>query len=300
MKILDIRQIEAFRAVMERGSVTTAAHVLGVSQPAVSALIARLEEELGYALFIREHRRLIPTSEAGALVGEVAAVLDRHLQLSRTAQDIHETRAGSLSIASHPGPSISWLPTLIAEFLEERPGVTVKLVSRQSQAVRDLIPARSFDLAIAELPVEHPLVAVKRYRMALVAVLASTNPLAANAVLTPKLLDGHPFISIFRGRAAQLGAARAFDDANAHLRVVAECDYFATAIALAARGVGVALVDPISAEDLQSRDMVIRPFAPTIPYEFAVFYPVDRPPSKLAQSFADAFEKKFARYQFEK
>ena len=70
--MLDVKQMEAFRTVVERGSVTTAALVLGVSQPAVSALVARLEEALGYALFTREHRRMVPTAEALALVGEVA------------------------------------------------------------------------------------------------------------------------------------------------------------------------------------------------------------------------------------
>src|SRR4051812_23754624 len=113
MKLLDVGQMEAFRTVMERGSVTTAALVMGISQPAVSNLLARLEEALGYSLFTREHRRLIPTAEAITLVREVASVLDRHSQLARMAQDIHETRAGALSIASHPGPSISWLPSLI-------------------------------------------------------------------------------------------------------------------------------------------------------------------------------------------
>jgi DNA-binding transcriptional LysR family regulator len=296
MNMLDCRQMEAFRTVMERGSVTLAAQVLGISQPAVSSLIARLEEDIGYPLFTREHRRLTPTSEAGALIGEVAAVLDRHAQLARTAQDIHETRAGSLSIASHPGPSISWLPSLIATFMRERPGVTVKLISRQSQGVRDLIPSRSFDLAIAELPVEHPLVAVKRYRMPFVAVLAGDNPLTDHAVLTPGLLDGCPFISMFRGHSAQLGVAKAFDEANAHLHVVAECDYFASALALAAEGMGVALIDPITAEDLLRKGLVIRPFSPTIHYDFAVFQPADRQPSRLALSFAHAFDMHLRNY----
>ena len=296
MEMLDIRQLEAFRTVMERGAVTAAAQVLGVSQPAVSAMLAKLEEAVGYALFVREHRRLTPTAEAGALFAEVAAVLDRHAQLARTAQDLHAARAGSLAIASHPGPSISWLPSLIADFLAERPGVTVKLISRQSQGVRDLIPARAFDLAVAELPVEHPLVAVQRYRMEFVAVLCDTSPLAAHAILTPALLDGQAFISMFRGHAAQLGAAKAFDEAHAQLRVVAECDYFASAIALAARGVGVALVDPISAQDMQRSGLAIRPFAPAIAYEFAVFHPVDRPPSKLARSFAEAFDRHLSGY----
>ena len=296
MDMLEIRQLEAFRTVMERNSVTIAAQVLGVSQPAVSALIAKLEEAVGYPLFLREHRRLTPTAEALSLVEEVATLLDRHVQLARTAQDIHQTRTGSLAIASHPGPSISWLPPVIAGFTAERPGVTVKLISRQSQGVRDLIPSRAFDLAIAELPVEHPMVVVRRYRLELVAVLSAASPLAAHARLTPALLDEAAFIGMFRGHAAQRGAAQAFNDAGAHLRVVAECDYFASAISLAARGVGVALVDPISAEDLKTPALVVRRFDPAIPYDFAVFHPHDRPLSKLARSFASDLDVFLSQY----
>lgn len=291
MDMLDIRQMEAFCTVMERGSVTIAAQVLGITQPAVSTLIAKLEEAIGYPLFVREHRRLTPTAEAATLVGEVAAVLHRHQQLARTAEDIHQARAGAITIAAHPGPSISWLPPVIATFMHERPGVTVKLVSRQSQGVRDLIPARAFDLAVAELPVEHPLVAVHRYRMPFVAAFSSDSPLAKHKALTPKLLDGVPIISMFHGHAAQLGASRAFDDAGVHMHVVAECDYFASAISLASQGVGVAFVDPLSAEDLKTGALAIRPFEPQIAYDFAVFHPQDRPMSRLAGAFAVAFDQ---------
>jgi DNA-binding transcriptional LysR family regulator len=290
MDKLDIKHLEAFRTVMERGSATMAAQVLGVSQPAVSTLLAQLEDDLGYALFVREHRRLTPTPEALALVDEVVGFLDKHAQLMRMAHDIHETRAGSLTIASHPGPSIAWLPPVIARFMAQRPGVQVKLISRQSQGVRDLIPTRAFDLAVAELPVESPLIAVQRYRTHFVAVLPPSHPLAVHAELTPALLDGVPFIGMFRGHAAQLGLSKAFDEVGARLHLVAECDYFASVLSLVAHGVGVALVDPISALDLQSNAVVIRPFAPRLPYDFAVFHPQDRPMSKVAQAFAVDFD----------
>lgn len=298
MEIFENRQLEAFRTVMEHKSVTVAAHVLGVTQPAVSALLAKFEVALGYPLFIRENRQLTPTPEAHTLLGEVVAVLDRQLQLVRTAHDIHETRVGSLSIASHPGPSISWLPPLIAKFLSQRPGVTVKLISRQSQGVRDLIPTRSFDLAIAELPVEHPMVAVKKFRVSFVIALPRAHPLAGHSGLTPQILAGQPFVSMFKGHVAQLGIARAFAEAGAHLNIVAECDYFASAYALAANGVGVALLDPISADNLivDANEIVIRRFEPTLYYDFAIFHPVDRPLSKLAKSFVLSFENHIAPY----
>jgi DNA-binding transcriptional LysR family regulator len=80
------------------------------------------------------------------------------------------------------------------------------------------------------------MVAVHRYQADLVAVLAVDHPLSRYRYLTPELLNGMPFIGMFRGHAAQLGAARAFDNAGAHLKIVAECDYFASAMSLAAQG----------------------------------------------------------------
>lgn len=291
MDTLDMRQLEAFRHVMEHGSVTMAAKILGISQPAVSTLISKLEESIGCSLFVREHRRLNPTTEALALIGEVKHLLERNIQLARTAQDIKNAKAGVLMINSHPSASIAWLPPVISSFIKERPNVKVKLVSRQSQGVRDLIETRSFDLAIAELPVEHPLVAVKKYRTRLVAVMHKYHPLASNSVITPEMLDGIPFISMFRGHIAQLGAASAFSDAGVKPNIVAECDYFASEIQMAANGVGVALVDIITAYSPGNLPVAIREFAPHIFYDFAIFYPNERPLSLLGKDFIKAFEE---------
>ncbi|CAM3148072.1 regulatory helix-turn-helix protein, lysR family [Paracoccus aminovorans] len=63
---LSHRQIEAFRAIIESGSVTAAAELLFLTQPSVSRLLADLEAELGFALFARIGRSLTPTPEADA------------------------------------------------------------------------------------------------------------------------------------------------------------------------------------------------------------------------------------------
>ena len=64
---MKIRQLEAFRAVMVWQTVTRAAEALHVSQPAVTRLIADLEESVGFQLFSRIRGRLHPTAEGEAL-----------------------------------------------------------------------------------------------------------------------------------------------------------------------------------------------------------------------------------------
>ena len=68
---LTFKQIEAFRSVMVNGSVVGAAKLMNLTQPSVSRTIALLEIRLGYPLFVRRGRRLLPTPQADALYREV-------------------------------------------------------------------------------------------------------------------------------------------------------------------------------------------------------------------------------------
>ena len=90
------RQLEAFRAIMAHGTVTAAAERLGVSQPAVSKILAGLEHEIGYPLFTRIKRRLAPTSEARLLEQEVARLYHSLERVTEVAREIRERQIGDL------------------------------------------------------------------------------------------------------------------------------------------------------------------------------------------------------------
>jgi DNA-binding transcriptional LysR family regulator len=64
LMLSNLKGLNAFRAVMEAGTLTDAAMRLEVTQPAVSRLIANLEYETGLTLFRRQRQRLVPTAEA--------------------------------------------------------------------------------------------------------------------------------------------------------------------------------------------------------------------------------------------
>ena len=96
------RQLEAFRAIMEHGTVTAAAERLGVSQPAVSKILAGLELEIGYPLFTRIKRRLAPTSEARLLAAEVTRLYHSLDRISEMAREIRDRQVGDLHVYSTP------------------------------------------------------------------------------------------------------------------------------------------------------------------------------------------------------
>ncbi len=292
---MDLRQVEMFVAIMERGSLTEAARSIGVTQPAVSAALARLERHLGFALFRREGRQVIPTAEALLLHGEAMRALAGVSQLDEAAAGISAAQRGHLTIASNPGPGIAWLPRIVAGFRADRPDVTVRFLTRSSREVRDLVAARAFDLGIAEPPFDRGDAVLRRYRFAAVAVLPAAHPLCAHEAITPCLLDGQDFVAMLPGHGTTPALARAFEGAGAQWRVVAECEFFATALGLAAHGAGVCVVDPISAAEAAGPAVAVRPFRPVIPYEVAVLRPA-RGMSRLAEEFAAAVGRHVAPF----
>ena len=94
MKQLNLRALKSFHEIIQAGSATAAAERLGLSQPGVSRLIARLERDMGFELFYREKGRLVPTAE-GLLVYEEATLAFSNIErINSLVRDIrnHDTR----------------------------------------------------------------------------------------------------------------------------------------------------------------------------------------------------------------
>ena len=282
---MDVRLLEAFRAVVDHRTVTNAATSLGVTQPAVSAQIARLEQELGFLLFERGNGRLKPTPEGLLFYAEASKALGGIDRLFQAARQIRTAQVGQLVIASHPSAAISLLPPIISAFLAERPGVLVRLVSRNSDVISRLLPSQSYDIGIAELPVDENAVKVTRFRLRCVAVLPPGHPLQANKRLSPALLAPHPVVALAPTLQTALRLKTTFAEAGVELSPVAEAEYFATLCGLVASGAGWSLVDPLSSQTFQHLGLTVRPFDPAIYYEIGAFSAREREPSILAQAF---------------
>jgi DNA-binding transcriptional LysR family regulator len=291
---MDVRLLEAFRAVVDHRSVTAAAGAMGVTQPAVSTQIARLEEAIGFALFERSGGRLKPTPEGMLFYAEATRVLGEVDRLQAATAQIREGQAGRLAIASHPWAAISLLPRLVSQFLAERPGVSVRMISRHSDVVSQLLPSESFDIGIAELPIDEASVTVARYQMRCVAILPPRHALASRKLLTPKLLADHPMVAPARALQLPPKINAVFAAAGVPISAVVEAEFLASLCGLVAAGTGWSLVDPLSAESFSHLGLVARPFEPAVLYEIGVFHRRDREPSMLAAAFLELLENKLA------
>ncbi|MEZ5845079.1 MAG: LysR family transcriptional regulator [Hyphomicrobiaceae bacterium] len=133
------RQIEAFRAVMTRQTVTSAAEALGISQPAVSRLIRDLELHSGVQLFARQGRQLIPTDAAQLLHAEVERIDLGMRRLEQFLADLRQRRRGDLRIAALPSMATEFLPRFLAGTADRLRPTRLYLDGLPSRLVRDAV-----------------------------------------------------------------------------------------------------------------------------------------------------------------
>ena len=296
---MDLRLVEIFHAVMQHRSVTEAARSLGVSQPAVSAALKRLEQDVGFALFRRQSRRIVPTTEAHLLHRDAVHALAGFSELEDAAAGISAGQRGVLTIASSPSPGIAWLPEIVSRFRRERSATKIRLLTRTSDNVRNLLSSRAFDIGIAEPPFDRTNTVLKRYRFPVQCVLPATHALAVHATLTPDLLEGSDLIITSASRTSYAAISRAFEASGTPFHPVIECEFFAVALNLVIDGAGICLVDALSVSETLRRNrtsgaLVVRPFSPAAFYEVGLLRPNDGELSVLARQFVKLLDDAMA------
>ena len=269
---------------MIHGTMTRAAELLNISQPAISSTIANLEHETGLKLFVRKGGRLQPTPEARLFFVEAERALEAVEKTHRIAKEIRTGKRGHLAVAAYASISINLLPRLMAEFAKERPELELKIITRNSQSVRELMTTQQFDLAIAELPLDYPTSHMEVISYECQCMMPMGHPLAALDVITPADLHGVPFVSLFKGDPIYQQLAMAFSAYGSSWNVVAETEFFSTACELVGAGLGVGIVDPVVSKSF-TRHLVLKPFLPAIRYEIALLLPTQEESSQLAREF---------------
>jgi DNA-binding transcriptional LysR family regulator len=286
--VLNPRQIEAFRAVMLMGRMTTAAELLGVTQPAISRLVRDLEASLDLLLFERRGNQLVPTPDATTLYGEVERSFVGLKRIAEVAGDIHARRAGSLRIMALPALASGFLPRFVGRFVADRSNLALHINGMPSHLVIDAVAAGQCDLGLAAAPVgARAGVDVMPLTADAVAILPARHHLAGANEIVAADFEGERFISL--GKSSIFGERIDAAFEGVRRRLLVEAPLAQIACVLVSEGVGVSIVDPFSASEFEQRGVVIRPFRPRIDVGITMLKATHRPLSALAREFADAF-----------
>jgi DNA-binding transcriptional LysR family regulator len=287
--MISTRQLEAFRAMIDHGTVTAAAAQLGVSQPAVSKILAGLEQEVGYLLFTRHKRRLTPTSEARLLAAEVTRLYHGMKKVTEVAREIRDGQVGDLHVYSTPALGRGVMPDVMVAFLKRHAKAHVVFHVRSSTYINQKTVDQQIDLGFSMMPFEHPAIVTEELsRASAVCVLPANHRLARRKVINPADLKGERFLSFPLDLRMRHLIDAAFEQERIDRHLQVDVYSSADACALVARGAGVSIVEPFTAREYRRDGIAIVPFEPRIRYLFRALRPRFRKPSRLADAFLDA------------
>lgn len=292
---VSLRALRAFAEVMHGGSATAAARQLGMTQPAISRLIAQLETVLGFELFYREKGRLVATADGKRLLSEVELTLSSLERLNNMARDIAGFSSGTIRVVAPPSFSEAVLADLVAMFLERHPGVEFSIDSRSPETSRSMIAMRYADCGFVKLPIDETDLSTEvMMTHGSVCVMRSDHPLAKTGDMTPGDIGRSPLILLGAGRRWRRQVDEAFAEYGLKPSVAVETHTHGSACALAARGIGMAILNEQLAKPYLHEPLLSRPFKPDIVHEYAFAVSSVSPPSRLTAAFRDAAREYFA------
>lgn len=284
--MVNLRQLEVFRAVMDAGTTGAAAELLNISQPAVSNMIRQTEDQLGFKLFERSRGRLWRTAEAETLYSETEAMFIMFRSVQQKTEDLRDSKVGSIRIAATPSVGLALVPAALKRFLAARPKVRATVDIRGTDSLVKHIDSGLAEVAVSMEPLEHPSITATPIHMGNMAcVMPADHPLAELKSVRPADFASHMFVAL--GRNTPLGALveNAFRMADVPYRWQVETRYCNAACAMALEIGGVTVVDPYTIAKVPQDAMAVRAFVPAIQVNAYVVHSAIRPLSRLATNF---------------
>ncbi len=282
----ELRHVRAFLKIAELHSFTRAAAELHVSQSALTVQVKQLEEELGVLLFDRNKRGVAITAAGRDLLCPLQRLVLDSEAIVGYARDISAVRTGNVAIAALPTIAADLLPRAMREFLRTNPEVRITVQDVVADRVRELVTNAAVDFGLgAANRQDRELQAHPLYHDHLAAFLPPGHTLAKRDEVTLRELEDCYLILPNRESSVRRIVEGAFARARVTAAVRHETNYMPTALALARRGLGVAIL-PESALDGNEDDVVRVPIRkPAMSRQICLLQRVDRSLSPAAASF---------------
>lgn len=282
-------EIETFRALMRSGSTRKAAALLSVTQPAVSQSLKRLEMQASLPLFARSGGRLLATPEAHALMLEIDRVFIGMDAIEHRLASLRDFGVNQLDISCYPAFGLGFIPRVLARLKQQTtdkfwPTVSLQILSSKDVKSRVVGGLSDFGLLADELAldgIEHSTFA----RFPGVVVMPPDHALVRFKTIKPSQLAEVSFLALNSEDASRRRLEAAMTEHGVNLRIAAQTPYAASVCELALRGLGVGLVNPITALDYAERGLIVRKFSVDVSFACLLAMPAGRVLSTTAMQF---------------
>jgi DNA-binding transcriptional LysR family regulator len=297
-----LRHIEVFNAVMLTGSVSGAARLINVTQPAVSRILQHAELQLGFALFQRAKGRLLPTSEALTLYPHIEQLFAQLDEVQRLAANLKAGDSSKeLRILTVLALSYEILPHAIKLFRVKHPDVGITIKALHSPQIVAALVLQEADVGFLFSPMVHSALAQEHLADGRMVCIAPKGMLAArflkrgNITLTELAkLDKVPVIGLDAQDPIGRVLSQASREAGVGLKFDITVQTYHSALALSHHGLGVALVDTCTAASADLNRVDVLDLKPLLPVPIKALLPAGKPGSVAVRAFVKCFEQALA------
>lgn len=304
---MNLSQLTTFQTVMNSANLSEAAHRLGRTQPAISAAIKNLEDQLGLELFERKGRRMVPVPEAQYLLAEAEEIIARVSRVRQTMRGLVGGLSGTLSIAAMPGPVSLLFPRFVATYLAKDADVEISVSARSSRQITELARAQSIDFGFADFPEdvdEQSLYSANSISGLCFVAVPVAHELADKSSLSVHDLSGQAMGSLQTNHAHQTEVQAIFNAQGLAFRSTIQSQTFLPILQFVQAGRCCAIVDPLTVAHIRrspeaSYGIAILPLAETIRYRYAIISPLHRPVSIIAEKLRQAWFDELIRLLIE-
>lgn len=286
---MQMRQIEAFQAVMISGGITAGATMLHISQPSVSRLIGDLERAVGFQLFERRGRRLVPTERALTFYDAVRQCYTGLELLDQAARRIRAHPVGTIRLAALPALAGAILPQAIQSFQNQYPDIKVTVESHTQRYIEDRVFLGQVDLGMGLQPPANDSIRTSPLALAeYVCVLPAGHRLAEREILHVADLAGENLVGpMHEADALWDGIDRLLLSEGVTLKRLIETQNSYPAYCFAEAGFGVLIAEPFTAPLFARLGLVIRRLRPTLAVHFSIMEPARRSTPAVIDTLRD-------------
>lgn len=273
---------------MSSGGATQAATLLRTSQPTVSRELKDLERYLGFPLFIRKGRHLHPTEAALSLHTEVRRSFVGLEEITRTAEAIRANASAHINLGCLPAYSTTLLPEVCRDFLRAHPSIRLSIHSFEQAVIVNGLSTQHYDLGIIEVdPRLEGLTALTIDMGEELCIIPKGHPLAKKSVLAPGDFEGADFIYFSAEDSFRRNLDNVFQEHGVTRRLRVEATTATSVCSLVAQGLGVSIINPISALHCRDKEIELRRLSVSIPYTVGLYRTASANGSDLSSQFLD-------------
>lgn len=286
---MDLDQLQAFLEIVRLKSFSKAAQVCHRSQPAISAQIRQLEQELGTALFERFGSR-ISLTPAGAIFAEYAArILQLRQQARQAIQELERVPRGELAIAANEATCLYVLPDVFVEYRRRFPQVQLRVERVYGRRVVEAVLDNQVDFGIAQvMRPDRRLQVARIYTDEIKLIAPAGHPLAASPAVTAAEAARFPLIL------PKYGTTRSrldewLEPVADHLQVTMELDSSEMIKRFVMRGLGISFMAASHCrQEAAHGQLALVALAPEpMLRRLSLIYRKDRPLSRAALGFIE-------------